>query len=91
MIDASVAIKWVIEEPGTAEALALRHHRLLSTDLLIAKCANILWKKVRRQEIGPNEAALAARLLQRGHRVRADARTARASDAVGHSARPSGL
>ena len=65
VIDASVAIKWVVEEPGTAEALALRCHRLLSPDLLIPECANILWKKVRRQEIGPNEAVLAARLLQR--------------------------
>ena len=64
VIDASVAIKWVVEEPGTAEALALRRHRLLSPDLLIPECANILWKKVRRREIGPDEAALAARLLQ---------------------------
>ena len=65
VIDASVAIKWVVEEPGTAEALALRRHQLLSPDLLIPECANTLWKKVRRQEIGSNEAALAARLLQR--------------------------
>ena len=64
VIDASVAIKWVIEEPGTPEALALRRYRLLSPDLLIPECANILWKKVRRQEVGSDEAALAARLLQ---------------------------
>lgn len=64
VIDASIAIKWVIEEPGTSEALALRHYRLLSPDLMVAECANILWKKARRQEIDPDEAALAARLLQ---------------------------
>lgn len=64
VIDASVVIKWVVEEPGTAEALALRRYQLLSPDLLIPECANILWKKVRRQEIGPDEAVLAARLLQ---------------------------
>ena len=64
VIDASVAIKWVVEEPGTAEALALRRHQLLSPDLLIPECANILWKKVRRQESGSDEAALAAGLLQ---------------------------
>jgi predicted nucleic acid-binding protein len=48
VIDASVAIKWLVDEPGTAAALSLRRHRLLAPDLLIAECANVLWKKVRR-------------------------------------------
>lgn len=65
MVDASVAIKWVVEEPGTAEALALRRHRLCAPDLLVAECANILWKKVRRGELVEAEALLAARLLER--------------------------
>jgi predicted nucleic acid-binding protein len=65
VIDASVAIKWVIAEPGTPEALALRRHRLFAPDLLIAECANVLWKKVRRNELTTREALLAARLLQR--------------------------
>jgi len=64
VVDASVAIKWVMEEPGTAEALVLRRYRLMAPDLLIAECANILWKKVRRREISPDEASLAARLLE---------------------------
>jgi predicted nucleic acid-binding protein len=33
--------------------------------LLIAECANALWKKVRRNELTAQEASLAARLLQR--------------------------
>jgi hypothetical protein len=49
VIDASIAIKWVIEEEGTKEALALRSRALSAPDLLIAECANILWKKVRRK------------------------------------------
>ena len=65
VIDASVAIKWVIEEPGTKEALDLRRHRLLAPDLLIPECANILWKKVRRKELSGDEAEFAARLLAR--------------------------
>ena len=65
VIDASVAIKWVIDEPGTTEALGLRRHRLLAPDLLIVECANILWKKVRRKELSEDEAVLAARLLVR--------------------------
>jgi len=65
VIDASVAIKWVIEEPGTPAALALRRHRLFAPDLLTAECANVLWKKARRNELTAQEALLAARLLQR--------------------------
>lgn len=64
VVDASVAIKWVVEEPGTAEALALRRYRLSAPDLLIPECANILWKKARRQEMSADEASLAARLLE---------------------------
>jgi predicted nucleic acid-binding protein len=65
VIDASVAIKWVVDEPGTLDALSLRRHRLFAPDLLVAECANVLWKKVRRNELTASEALLAARLLQR--------------------------
>jgi len=64
VIDASVVIKWVIDEPGTKEALSLLRHRLYAPDLLVAECANILWKKVQRNELTSEEAALATRLLQ---------------------------
>jgi predicted nucleic acid-binding protein len=65
VIDAGVAIKWVVGEDGTDEALGLRRHNLYAPDLLIAECANILWKKVRRAELHPDEAAAAAQLLGR--------------------------
>ncbi len=65
VIDASIALKWVVEEKGTPEALGLRRlARLLAPDLLMVECANILWKKVQRRELGKEEALLAARLLQ---------------------------
>jgi len=65
VIDASIAVKWVIEEEGTSEALALRQKaKLIAPELLVAECANILWKKVQRGELLKNEALLAARLLQ---------------------------
>jgi predicted nucleic acid-binding protein len=65
VIDASVAIKWVIEEDGTPQALALRARtRPIAPDLLTAECANILWKKTRRGELSMEEATFAARLLQ---------------------------
>ncbi len=65
VIDASIAVKWVIEEDGTTEALALRQKaKLIAPELLVAECANILWKKVERRELLKDEALLAARLLQ---------------------------
>jgi len=65
VVDASVAIKWVVEEEGTAEALTiLEKVKLSAPDLLIAECANILWKKVRRKELSEDEAQIGARLLE---------------------------
>ncbi len=65
VIDASVAIKWLVEEQGTDEALRLLEKAKLSApDLLIAECANILWKKVRRDEFSKDEARIAAGLLE---------------------------
>jgi predicted nucleic acid-binding protein len=66
VVDASVVIKWVVEEEGTELALALRGvARLIAPDLLIAECANILWKKVQRGELTGDEADFAAQLLER--------------------------
>lgn len=65
VIDASIAIKWVVEEEGTSRALALRPRaKLIAPELLVAECSNILWKKVRRNELSKGEAVLAARLLE---------------------------
>jgi predicted nucleic acid-binding protein len=65
VVDSSVAIKWFVEEPGSEEALALFQHHLHAPELLIAECANVLWKKARRNELTTEEASLCARLLQR--------------------------
>jgi predicted nucleic acid-binding protein len=65
VIDASIAVKWVVEESGTAAALSLLEKaRLIAPELLVAECANILWKKVRGKQLSHEEALLAARLLQ---------------------------
>jgi predicted nucleic acid-binding protein len=66
VIDASVALKWVVAESGTPAALRLRKATALAApDLLMAECANILWKKVQRGELVADEAVIAARLLAR--------------------------
>jgi predicted nucleic acid-binding protein len=65
VIDASIAVKWVVEEEGTPAALTLRQKaKLIAPDLLVPECANILWKKVQRNELSRETALLAARLLQ---------------------------
>ena len=57
VIDASIAVKWVVEEHYTPEALALyQRAKLIAPELLVAECANILWKKVQRQELSKPEA-----------------------------------
>lgn len=65
VVDASIAIKWVVHEDGTKEALSLRKHELIAPDLIVPECANILWKKVQRGELTDKEAAIAAGLLRR--------------------------
>lgn len=65
VVDASIAIKWIFEEEGTQEALALRDRAsLIAPDLLVSECANALWKKVRKGELSDDEALLAARVLE---------------------------
>ena len=66
VVDASVLIKWVVQEEGSDAAIRLIGGPTLSApDLLMSECANILWKKVRREELTRDEAMLAAELLLR--------------------------
>ncbi|HEY1301871.1 MAG TPA: type II toxin-antitoxin system VapC family toxin [Stellaceae bacterium] len=63
IIDASLALKWVIEEDGStlARELLLRE-TLAAPDLITVECANVLWAKARRGVIARDlaTAALAA-------------------------------
>jgi predicted nucleic acid-binding protein len=62
VIDASVAVKWVIPEPDSERAELDRG--LVAPDVLFAACANALWKKVRRGELTKGEAEIAAQTLE---------------------------
>jgi predicted nucleic acid-binding protein len=50
IVDASVALKWVIDEPGTAAATRLFGQRLSAPDFIYLECANALWKLEQRHE-----------------------------------------
>jgi predicted nucleic acid-binding protein len=68
VVDTSVAIKWVVPEDGEAEAgtdaaLALLEQGLLAPDLLLIEFGNVMWKKVRRGEIGARQASEALKIL----------------------------
>lgn len=64
VVDASVAIKWMVPEPDSHMALSLRDgRRLIAPQLIFAECTNILWKKVRRGEITPAKATELALLV----------------------------
>ncbi len=55
VVDASVALKWVIDEEGSEAASLLAGESLSSPSLLLAECANALWAKARRREITADE------------------------------------
>ncbi len=92
VVDASVAVKWVVAEAGSAEAALLLDGRpLMAPELIVPECANILWKKATRGELTGEEAGLRAQLLARmevelvGHRALMPATLALALE-LGHPA-----
>jgi predicted nucleic acid-binding protein len=56
VIDASVALKWVLDEPGKEAADALLDEELIAPALWLVEAANALWKRVQRGEISADEA-----------------------------------
>lgn len=64
VVDASVAVKWVIGEAGSENAAMLKGARLYAPDLWVAECAYVLWKKAARNEISAEEAEAAAMALE---------------------------
>jgi predicted nucleic acid-binding protein len=64
VLDASVAVKWVLAEDGSEAAVALRgQHTFIAPELLLVETANILWRKARQQELTPDEARVAHAVL----------------------------
>lgn len=65
VVDASVAVKWVVSEEHSDCARALARLSLEAPDLLLVECANIIWKKVRLGDLEPRDAAGRLDLLLR--------------------------
>lgn len=65
VVDASVAIKWVLEEDGSGAARRLLAEEfLMAPDFLNIECANILWAAARRGRISPERATTALAGMQ---------------------------
>ena len=65
VVDASIAIKWVIPEVLSDAANRLRdgEDEFLAPDLLLVEVANALWKKMKTEEISAREADGALNLV----------------------------
>ena len=49
IVDASVGIKWYVDEPGTAQAVdVLARDDLVAPDLIFAEVGNAFWKRIHR-------------------------------------------
>jgi predicted nucleic acid-binding protein len=65
IVDASVALKWVIEEEGSEAAGALLlEEPLTAPDLLMIECGNVLWAKARRGDLTREIAGAALLAIQ---------------------------
>ncbi|MFQ5954065.1 MAG: type II toxin-antitoxin system VapC family toxin, partial [Kiloniellales bacterium] len=68
VVDASVAIKWFVEEDQSEEALRLleREEPFYAPDLIVAEVTNIAWKKAIRDEIERDQAQEIANAIRQG-------------------------
>jgi predicted nucleic acid-binding protein len=57
VVDASVALKWVLDEAESEAALALRGEDLIAPALWLAEAANALWRRSRIGDISAQEAS----------------------------------
>lgn len=58
VVDASVALKWIFDEPGSAAATALRGEDLLAPSLWLAEAANAVWRRSRLGDITAEDAVV---------------------------------
>jgi predicted nucleic acid-binding protein len=58
VIDASVAMKWVLSESDSDAAVALRDDELIAPVLWLAEAANALWRHARLGDITADEASM---------------------------------
>jgi predicted nucleic acid-binding protein len=64
IVDSSIAVKWVVEEPASDRARALYlSEECWAPSLIMAEVGNALWKKQRMKIVGVEQASAALRAL----------------------------
>jgi predicted nucleic acid-binding protein len=65
VVDASVAIKWFLLEPGREEARRLLEpmHRLIAPELIVAEATNAMWRRVMAGQMSARQGAAATTAL----------------------------
>ena len=65
VVDASVAVKWVVPEALSehADRLLGSDEDLMAPELMLIEAANALWKKQHRRELSPSEALNALEIV----------------------------
>jgi predicted nucleic acid-binding protein len=56
VVDSSVALKWVLDEPESEAALSLRGEELIAPGFWLAEAANALWRHARLGQITAEQA-----------------------------------
>jgi predicted nucleic acid-binding protein len=64
VVDASVVVKWLVEEPGSEHAKQVMAQPVLAPDLVIAEVVNVLRRKFEEGKLTVEQAARAAALLE---------------------------
>jgi predicted nucleic acid-binding protein len=66
VVDASVAVKWLVQEPFSDQAARLltSGHTLVAPELLFAEATNALWAMCRRGDIGTTDFSEAVGVLR---------------------------
>jgi predicted nucleic acid-binding protein len=61
VIDASVAVKWFVAQPGSDDALAIlkRGDDLIAPDLVVVESANVFWRSVKAGFISGEDGTMA--------------------------------
>jgi predicted nucleic acid-binding protein len=66
VVDASVAVKWFVEEPGREQAISvLGAAERQAPDLIVVEVGNVAWKKASRGEITDAQARFICASLRR--------------------------
>lgn len=64
IVDASVALKWYVDEPGSGQAMALlERDDLMAPAIITAEVGNAFWKRIRRKASTLEQAAAALQRL----------------------------